>query len=1170
MIRFIYWLLAFLEVLLVLAVLVLFIITDARSIKYIAETSLESSKFSYESIEGNLFNGLELRKLSYDNKPLFSSALIHWNPLTLFHDKITITKFDAQGIELENIIAMANAMKSNKSEGKASLDFDLIVNNTHLDINPYLYEGLKFSSFVLETGKIEIDKNLTANVNPLYLTFDSDIVNVKINAEIKDNRLLVDNLDLKNISFEDITKLITRLDLKAKKTKLSSPKKENKMLFFKEIKVKHISGTMKAFKYEGLKIKKSTFDLYKVEIDKDLMVNVNPLSLKFDSDIVNVKMNAKIKDNRLLVDNLDLKNISIKDITKLTRRIKKKYKKEKKSKVTIQNKSNKTLFLKDIKIKHILGTLKAVQYGDLKIEEVALDLYDGVIEPSHNFRYQVKKVDFKAKTNFGNLDYKGHIKDSNIVAEGHVSLDRELFEKYALPLNFNGLQKLPSTLRLNHDAVWIDIDHKVQNLLNIPSDFNIDVSMAKHKLHYDYFNKVFTVDSDINGQMTYANAFKVKNKVLIDEKGFSYKGEVFLSEIKDLPLFVSEYLVTDLNANYRANSHNFEMDLDSRLLMGHLSMPNYKGAELSLKSKMANIQLNKFLTNLPLEINDERVSLDSTSFFDFKNLDQSRIKILAQSDILDVEAKMKLEKPYEVYFKSIINNDDILKQMVPKLKFTKFKDFEGSVRIEENRYLINVENQRLKLFMDYNSISSSIERIVLNIDEQEFALERENGEKLIFQTNISNIQGLFDNVKHFYALETPNIQGEIDLRVEQQSDGTFWINFKSPNLQYLSEDSVDLSILNFYNIETTFKIDKDLNIEIKDYKFKLDENGYLNSFYSNKVAYLVLNDNNLKINKLWLNDKIEIIGDYDIENLQGNLQVYANRYELSTKDFLLILDLDLSVKLNREKLSIEGDIDILGDTVTYEVIGSDIVEDSDIIIVKDILRTKESAFNNLKLYIKINSQKPLKYIAENVNVEFLNQLSLLKNYNQKMLLTGVTTITNGYYQLEDKEFLLDESHLYFTGDIKTPLLDIKANYAKDEYNIHIFISGTTDAPIVNFNSEPYLTQQEILSLILFDGTGSSSGNGAEAYTLLGGTFAKGLIKSLGIDVDHLLLGRDRDKQLSVEVGRKISKDISVLYLHSNGLDGAKVRIEHSNNFETDIIIQPPNTSSIEFLYKQDR
>ena len=39
--------------------------------------------------------------------------------------------------------------------------------------------------------------------------------------------------------------------------------------------------------------------------------------------------------------------------------------------------------------------------------------------------------------------------------------------------------------------------------------------------------------------------------------------------------------------------------------------------------------------------------------------------------------------------------------------------------------------------------------------------------------------------------------------------------------------------------------------------------------------------------------------------------------------------------------------------------------------------------------------------------------------------------------------------------------------------------------------------------------------------------------------------------------------------HKNGKDGVKVKIDHNLNFETDIIIQPPNTSSIEFLYKSN-
>ena len=78
------------------------------------------------------------------------------------------------------------------------------------------------------------------------------------------------------------------------------------------------------------------------------------------------------------------------------------------------------------------------------------------------------------------------------------------------------------------------------------------------------------------------------------------------------------------------------------------------------------------------------------------------------------------------------------------------------------------------------------------------------------------------------------------------------------------------------------------------------------------------------------------------------------------------------------------------------------------------------------------------------------------------------------------------------------------------------------------------------------------------------------MRALGISVDHLILGQGIDEKLSLEVGKKISDNITVIYQHNNGKDGVKVKVDHNKNFETDIIIQPPDSSSIEFLYKQDR
>lgn len=1059
MIRLIYWFLAILEVLLLLIVLLIFMVTDSRTIKYIAQSSLEKSSLSYEKVEGNLFNGLKVTSLRYKHKPLFSSALIHWNPLTVLSKKVTITQIDVQGIELKNVMAMAKDFKSDNSESSMNLNLEIILKKSHFDIKPYVYEGVKFSSFKLDTGVIKLSK--------------------------------------------------------------------------------------------------------------DLELNTALIALKFNSDIANVKLKGKIKENQLLVKELKLKNISIKSITKLTRQLrknslsKKRKQKHKKNRPAIG-------FLKDIKIKHILGTLKPVEYGSFKIKNATINLYNGVISPSKNFSYDVKKVKLNGQTNFGKVDYRAYIKDSNIYAKGDITLDKNLFDKYHLPLNFKALKTLKSSLHLNHQLVEVDIEHKVQNLLKIKSDFNIDIDEAKHHLSYVYADDIVNIESNLSGAMSYAKQFSVTNRVRIDKQDFSYEGELNLQNPTGLPSFVAEYLVPSLQGSYKGTADDFTMKFNSELLTGELQMPEYKHADVSLNSKFDNIQLNQFIESLPLELAEEKIGFTSQSSFDFDDITQSNIALNVSSNIVNIEANMNLEKPYAIHFLTTLLDESVLKMMMPKVNFDSIKNLQGTFTLDRHRYLLFAKNEQVKLLVNYNSLNKMLEEGSISIDNEEFRLNRDAQNNLVFQTDIANIQDFLEKIKMFYLIKVPNIQGQVNVQLQLQSDGSLWIHLQSPKLQYLSEGGVDLSVTNIYDIDTTFKIDDQLNIEIQDYQFELDDNGYLNAFYSHKLSHLTLRDNLLTIDKLGVNENIDITGTFNLDNLKGTLLVNATEYALSTKDFALLLNLALQVKIDKDKFNIEGNIEILGDTITYEMSNSNIVEDSDIIIVKDMLREKESMFNKLKLYVQIKSRKPLKYIAENTSIEFMNNLSILKNYNQKMMITGTSTITKGYYLLEDKKIILDESHLYFTGDVKKPLLDIKANYEKDAYNVHIFISGTTDAPIVNFNSEPYLSQQEILSLILFDGTGSSSGKGAEAYTLLGGLFAKGLIKSLGINIDHLLLGQDAQDELSIEIGKRVSKNISVLYLHKDGKDGVKVQVEHSKSFETDIIIQPPNTSSIEFLYKQDR
>lgn len=301
---------------------------------------------------------------------------------------------------------------------------------------------------------------------------------------------------------------------------------------------------------------------------------------------------------------------------------------------------------------------------------------------------------------------------------------------------------------------------------------------------------------------------------------------------------------------------------------------------------------------------------------------------------------------------------------------------------------------------------------------------------------------------------------------------------------------------------------------------------------------------------------------------KGKLKLLSDYFPYKDKNFDLLSKFKLSLQLNKKRVYVSGNIKLLGNQINYELLDSGFSEDSDIIIIQEMKEKKESILNDIKLYINIENETPVKYVTKDINIDLINEITLVKSYNKDIRLLGKTKIASGYYLQEDKKFFLDESHIYFYGEPKESILEIRANYIKDKYDIKIFISGSSSDPVINFSSNPYLTQREILSLILFDTSASDSGAGTAVYAMLGGTFAKELMKNLGISVDHLLLGEGIDERLSLEVGKKISDNITFILQHKNGKDGVKVKIDHNLNFETDIIIQP-SASSIEFLYKGD-
>jgi translocation and assembly module TamB len=166
-------------------------------------------------------------------------------------------------------------------------------------------------------------------------------------------------------------------------------------------------------------------------------------------------------------------------------------------------------------------------------------------------------------------------------------------------------------------------------------------------------------------------------------------------------------------------------------------------------------------------------------------------------------------------------------------------------------------------------------------------------------------------------------------------------------------------------------------------------------------------------------------------------------------------------------------------------------------------------------------------------------LVLYKEIGSDLELFGALNIKSGEVNLDGKVFEFDESELYFYGGDKIdPYLNLNLHYYTIDYiDIEIYITNKVSSPVVLFSSKPAMSQNDILSYILFDSKASSIFDSSEdtssktsMNTLLLGSGIKKMINSSGtIKLDTLNILTNKEGTLGYEVGARFNKNVRIVY-----------------------------------------
>jgi autotransporter translocation and assembly factor TamB len=322
---------------------------------------------------------------------------------------------------------------------------------------------------------------------------------------------------------------------------------------------------------------------------------------------------------------------------------------------------------------------------------------------------------------------------------------------------------------------------------------------------------------------------------------------------------------------------------------------------------------------------------------------------------------------------------------------------------------------------------------------------------------------------------------------------------------------------------------KEGNLLVKNYFFRYHEH----DFYSKRASHIRFDkDFNIDLEEVWLYESVLVEGFVHRENLEGNVTLKSESFTYSADDAELKARVDLAVNFTPKVQKIEGNITLLEGLIRYKPRKDYLINDEDIVIIQNI---KEQKKRHLFVNVQVDTLKPIAYKIKDVNLMITPELTLFEEPGSAFGVLGVVTIHEGDVSYSGKKFILDKSEIYFNGSsVINPQLNLNLHYYTVDYaDIEIYVTNTLEDPVVIFSSKPSMSQNDIMSYILFGEPAStlfvSSSETSKSSLLLAGGIKQLINGSSFVQVDTLNILTNKEGTLGYEIGTRFNEKIRIVY-----------------------------------------
>lgn len=684
----------------------------------------------------------------------------------------------------------------------------------------------------------------------------------------------------------------------------------------------------------------------------------------------------------------------------------------------------------------------------------------------------IQDLKMQIQTQYFDISFEGRVKANRAIGKVYILLSEKVRSKY---LDF--LVYTPRELEVD-----IDLSNKDAKL--------------KTSLKSVVFKDVEGVTlRDIDLDMIYN--FDEDFFTLLSNYTLAYEGSEVLVKQKSL-VSLDGKIESKLEAKLSKNSlglpfENFILDMRSD---GNIAKFDFRAKDINLSAQTSDYQ------NFLLKANSTYANLDA------------EVKIDENSSALKGKLYLKRDAPYLREYNiekfselelSILKNRDGIKAGLGSglfsLTLTEDKNgMFGTLKVGSSKFDIKGDLQKRHFTIDSNieSLKSLLSEFGLNKSE----------EKIVFDAG-ANIKAEL-NYK-----ERLELGARIDIpwyRLELDSKSV-----------YVGKDA-------FFEL---FYADREL--ELKRYEFDIKEH----RVYSQRSSKIFIDKNSdIELREFWVFDNLLVKGVIKPSQMSADINIKSDKFSYNSSDANLTLKIDLHAVMESNGIKrVDGDITLLESIVTYAPKKEYSIGDEDIIIIQD-MKDDYKEIKNTELNIRITSLAPIMYKIKDVELLVTPNLAIYKELNASMELLGVVSIHSGSVTISEREFEFDESEIcFYDNKYKNPHLNLNLHYYTDDnIDIEIYITNRVNTPAIILSSTPRMSQDDIISYILFgisassafDTSGEQSKSGLSSLAL--GAGLKELFnKSAIIKIDTLNILTNEDGTLGYEIGKRFSKNVRLVY-----------------------------------------